>query len=134
MRFDKELLDNLTKAAQENPRLRQNLDLRTSSADTSQRMLNALEPGTVVPIHRHRATTETVAVIRGRIKQCMYDDNGNETESFTAGPNEDCKGFSVPVGIWHRSISLESGTIILESKDGTYVPIDPTDILETSQA
>ena len=80
MRFDKELLDNLTKAAQENPRLRQNLDLRTSSADTSQRMLNALEPGTVVPIHRHRATTETVAVIRGRIKQCMYDDNGNETE------------------------------------------------------
>lgn len=130
MRFDKKLLDDLTRQAKENPRLRQNLDLRTSPADTSQRMLNAMEPETVVPIHRHTTTTETVAVIRGKIKQCMYDNDGNETETFIAGPGEDCVGFSVPVGVWHRSISLESGTVILESKDGAFTPISKEDILE----
>lgn len=130
MRFDKKLLDELTCQAKENPRLRQNLDMRTSSSDTSQRMLNALEPGTIVPIHRHRTTSETVSVLRGSIMQCMYDDDGNEVESFKAGPQEDCVGFSVPAGVWHRSISLESGTVILEAKDGAYVPISEEDILD----
>lgn len=128
MKFDKKLLDELTQAAKENPRLRQNYDLRNSEADTSQRMLNALEPGTEVPIHRHRTTSETVAVLRGTILQCMYDEEGNETESFKVGPTEECVGFSVPAGVWHRSISLESGTVILEAKDGAFMPIGPDDI------
>ncbi len=128
MKFDKKLLNELTQAAKENPRLRQHFDLRTSGADTSQRMLNALEPGTEVPIHRHRNSSETVAVLRGTILQCMYDEEGNEIESFRAGPAEDCVGFSVPAGVWHRSISLESGTIILEAKDGAFAPICPEDI------
>ncbi len=130
MKFDKQLLDELTRQAKENPRLRQNYDLRNSEADKSQRMLNAMEPGTEVPIHRHRSSSEAVGVLRGTILQCMYDEEGNETESFKVGPAEECVGFSVPAGVWHRSICLESGTVILESKDGAFVPIGPEDIMQ----
>ena len=83
MKIDKPLLDSLTQKAKESPRLRMNLDMRTSAEDGSQRMLNALEPGTVLPIHRHRKTTETVVILRGSATQYFYDDNGNVTEQVT---------------------------------------------------
>lgn len=133
MKFDKALLDELTSKAKENPRLRQNFDLRTTNEDTSQRMLNAMEPGTEVPVHRHRNSSETVAVIRGKIKQCFYDDNGCLIESFFAGPNEDCVGFNIPKGVWHKSISLESGTVILEAKDGKFIPVEPEDLMTVNE-
>ena len=80
MKIDKTILDELTAKAKTGERLRMNLDMRTSSDDTSQRMLNALEPGTIVPIHRHCFTAETVIIVRGKVKEIFYDDNGNVTE------------------------------------------------------
>ena len=130
MKIDKPLLDSLTQKAKESPRLRMNLDMRTSAEDGSQRMLNALEPGTVLPIHRHRKTTETVVILRGSATQYFYDDNGNITEqvTITAG-TPDC-GMSVEAGRWHRIVCHESGTVIFEAKDGAYEPITADDILQ----
>jgi len=129
MIIDSQLLDTLTAQAKASPRLRMNYDLRNSSADGSQRMLNALEPGTVLPIHRHRGTSETVVILRGRATQYFYDDAGALTEEVTIAAGTDSVGMSVEAGRWHRLESLESGTIILECKDGPFVPIGPEDIL-----
>ena len=139
MKIDNTLLDNLTAQAQASPRLRMNMDLRNSSADTSQRMLNAIEPGSVVPIHRHRKTSETVVVLRGRVVEEYYDDAGVLVESFVLGdchvadaPRNDVPmayALNIPAGQWHTLRALESGTVILEMKDGAYEPISPVDIL-----
>lgn len=129
MKISQSLLDDLTLQAKENPRLRQNLDLRTSPEDASQRMLNAIEPDSEIPIHRHRSSTETVAVLRGRVMQYLYDDQGRVVESFEAGEGLDIVGFCVPVMAWHRLRSLESGTVILETKDGAWQPLSKEDIL-----
>lgn len=143
MKIDNRLLDELTAQAQASPRLRMNLDLRNSVEDDSQRMLNALEPGTVLPIHRHRTTSETVVILRGRAVQYLYDDAGNETgqvllaagagdphvASLLGLPADAVPGMQVEKGQWHRLESLESGTVILEMKDGAYEPISPVDIL-----
>lgn len=137
MKISNEILDNLSRQAKESPRLRMNLDLRTSPADGSQRMLNALEPGTVLPIHRHRKSTETVVLIRGSVRQNYYDGDGRLVDSFVAAaassPNfasSDCVGFSVPLGQWHNSVCLESGTVFIECKDGAYEPLSAEDILD----
>lgn len=129
MKISQSLLDDLTLQAKENPRLRQNLDLRTSPEDASQRMLNAIEPDSEIPIHRHRSSTETVAVLRGRVMQYLYDDQGRVVESFETGEGLDIVGFCVPVMAWHRLRSLESGTVILETKDGAWQPLSKEDIL-----
>ena len=140
MKLTTSLLDDLTARAKASPRLRMNLDLRTSPADGSQRMLNALEPGTVLPIHRHPKSTETVVLIRGSVRQNYYAPDGTLLESFVAAagtspnfPAADCAGFSVPVGQWHNTECLESGTVFIECKDGAYEPLGPEDILETHQ-
>ena len=141
MVFDKQLLDELTAKAKESPRLRMNMDLRNSAEDTSQRMLNAIEPGTVVPIHRHQKTSETVVMLRGRAVQWLYDDAGEVVGRvmLAAGdchvadaPRNDVEevpAMNVEKGQWHRIESLESGTVILEMKDGAYEPIGPEDIM-----
>jgi len=129
MKLNNELFDNLKAQALESPRLRMNYDLRNSARDQSQRMLNALEPGTAVPIHRHRSTTEVVAVLRGRLRQNFYDDCGKLTEFFEAGPGTDTPAFVVEAGRWHNSEALTSGTVIYESKDGAFAPLAPEDIL-----
>lgn len=129
MKIDKELLDNLTAQAQANPRLRMNYDLRTSSADSSQRMLNALEPGTQVPIHRHMKSTEVVVMLRGRGIQYIYDDAGRVIDEILLEACGPCSAMSVELGVWHRLESLESGTVILECKDGAYEPLGEEDIL-----
>lgn len=130
MVFDKQLLDNLTAKAKASPRLRMNLDMRTTPEDQSQRMLNALEPGTVLPIHRHPKTTEVVTILRGKAVQYLYDDNGNETGQVLLEAGGECPGMSVERGQWHRIESLETGTVIFEAKDGPYEPIQPEDILQ----
>ena len=130
MKIDNTLLDNLTAQAQESPRLRMNMDLRNSAADTSQRMLNAIEPGSVVPIHRHRKTSETVVVLRGRAVQYLYDDEGRETGSVLLVPGSEIPAMQVEMGQWHRIEALESGTVILEMKDGAYEPIGAEDVME----
>ena len=149
MKIDNTLLDELTAQAQASPRLRMNMDLRNSAADTSQRMLNAIEPGSVVPIHRHRKTSETVVVLRGRVVEEYYDDAGVLVESFVLGdchvadaPRNDVSrndvprndvpmvyALNIPAGQWHTLRALESGTVILEMKDGAYEPIGEGDVL-----
>ena len=119
MEINKELLDSLFEQAKENPRLRQNLDLRTSSADTSQRMLNALLPGTVVPIHRHPQSTENVFLLCGKIVEVICDENGNEIERIHLDPTVGNYGCVVPQGVWHTVEVLEP-SVIYEAKDGKY--------------
>ena len=140
MIIDNILLDRLTAQAKESPRLRMNMDLRNSAADSSQRMLNAIEPGSVVPVHRHQKTSETVVVLRGRVVEEYYDDAGVLVESFVLGdchiadaPRNDVPmvyALNIPPGQWHTLRALESGTVILEMKDGAYEPISPEDVME----
>lgn len=130
MTIDKQVMDELTQKAKESPRLRMNLDLRTTPNDQSQRMLNALEPGTVLPIHRHTKTTEVVVILRGKAVQYLYDDKGNETGQVLLEAGGECPGMSIERGQWHRIECLETGTVIFEAKDGPYEPIQPEDILQ----
>lgn len=129
MRIDVTLLDELTAQAKASPRLRMNFDLRNSPDDQSQRMLNALEPGTVMPIHRHRLSSETVVVLRGKVKWVYYNDKKEVTDTFIVAPGSDLVGLSVPMGQWHSLECLETGTVIFESKDGHYEPTRPEDVL-----
>lgn len=130
MIIDRQLLDNLSAQAQTNTRLRQAFDLRTTPEDKSQRILNAVEPGTVLPIHRHRSSTETIVVLRGKVVQHYYDENGNRIASYALAPGTTKVGMSVPVGQWHALESLEEGSVIFECKDGVYQPLSAEDILE----
>ena len=129
MLLSKALLDELTAQAKASPRLRMNLDLRNGPTDQSQRMLNALEPGTVMPIHRHRKSSETVVVLRGKVKWLYYNDNGEITETCLVTPCSGLVGLCVPMGQWHSLECLESGTVILETKDGVYAPIEEKDYM-----
>lgn len=129
MLIDKELLDRLTAQAKESERLRMHCDLRDTPEDGSQRILNAMEPGTVLPIHRHRGSSETVVMLRGKGKWNYYDDNGQLMESFVVSADGDIRGLSVPKGQWHNCESLESGTVILETKDGAWTPLAEEDVL-----
>lgn len=119
MEINKELLGSLFEQAKENPRLRQNLDLRTSSTDTSQRMLNALLPGTVVPIHRHPQSTENVFLLCGKIVEVICDENGNEIERIHLDPTIGNYGCVVPQGAWH-TVEVREPSVIYEAKDGKY--------------
>ena len=107
MILNKKLMDDLSAQAKVNPRLRQALDLRTTPDDQSQRILNAVEPGTILPIHRHRGSTETIIVLRGKVVQHYYNDAGEKTASYELAPNSAQVGMSVPVGQWHALESLE---------------------------
>lgn len=127
--FDRQVLDSVSVAASRCERLRMNLDLRNSPDDGSQRMLNALEPGTVLPIHRHRTTSETLIVLRGSVRQNFYAADGSLSGSWILAAGSDSPGINVPAGQWHNTESLESGTVIFEAKDGPYQPITSQDIL-----
>ena len=126
-------MDSLSRQAKESPRLRQAFDLRTSPNDSSQRILNAVEPGTILPIHRHRGSTETIIVLRGKVVQHYYNDAGEKTASYVLAPQSAKVGMSVPIGQWHALESLEEGSVIFESKDGAYQPLSAEDILEVAQ-
>ena len=128
MKINKSLLDNLTAQAKENPRLRQSFDLRTTSEDNSQRMLNALEPGTVMPIHRHRTTSETMVMVRGKLMERFYDDAGKLIDEFIMEPCGKYTMIQIEAGQWHSLEVLESGTVIFEAKDGKYMPLSEEDI------
>ena len=129
MLIDADLLDKLTAQAQASSRLRMNLDLRNSPTDQSQRMLNALEPGTAMPIHRHRNSSETVVVLRGKVKWIYYNDQGEITDTFLVAPGSDLVGLCIPMGQWHSLECLETGTVILETKDGAYAPTNEEDVM-----
>ena len=125
------VLDNLTEQAKASPRLRMNMDLRNSDADQSQRMLNAIEPGSVVPIHRHQKSSETVVCLRGRLVEEFYDELERIcTERIELSPNGPVVALNIPAGKWHTVQALESGTVILEVKEGAYEPIQDCDVLK----
>lgn len=130
MKITQALLDSLTEQAKVSPRLRMNYDLRNSAEDMSQRMLNAIEPGSVIPIHRHQKSTETVVCLRGKLVWEYYDELERIcTEAIEISPNGPVVALNIPIGQWHTLHSLESGTVILETKDGAYEPQSPEDIL-----
>ena len=131
MKITQALLDDLTAKAKESSRLRMNIDLRDSAEDTSQRMLNAIEPGSPLPIHRHQKTSETVVCLRGRLVEEFYDDLERIcTECIELSPNGPVVALNIPAGQWHTVQALESGTVILEMKNGKYEPISDVDILK----
>lgn len=131
MKITQAILDNLTAKAKESPRLRMNLDLRDSAEDSSQRMLNAIEPGSPLPIHRHQRTSETVVCLRGRLVEEFYDDLERTcTDRIELSPNGPVVALNIPAGQWHTVHALESGTVILEMKNGKYEPISDVDILK----
>ena len=119
MEINKDLIDLLLAQAKEDSRLRQNLDLRTSADDNSQRMLNALLPGTDVPIHRHPQSTEMVVVLCGKLVEVIYDDGGREVERISLDPQAGKYGCVEPKGAWHTVEVLEP-SVIFEAKDGGY--------------
>lgn len=129
MIVDKTILDELTKKAEESPRLRMAMDLRNTLEDNSQRMLNALEPGTVLPIHRHHDSLETVVIVRGKIQWVFYDENGNETERVVLDADGDPRMLNVEKDRWHSLVCLESGSVLYESKDGPYHPLEDDEIM-----
>ena len=122
MIIDKKLLDELSAQAKASPRLRMNLDLRNSADDNSQRMLNAIEPGTVLPIHRHMNSSVTIVCVRGHFEELLYDDSGNLIEAIDMRPGGNI--INLPIGQWHTIKSLESGTVLLEAQDGAYKPLE----------
>lgn len=131
MKITQALLDSLTEQAKASPRLRMNYDLRNSADDNSQRMLNAIEPGSMVPIHRHQKSSETVVCLRGKIVWEFYDELERIcTESVEVSPNGPVVALNIPKGQWHTLRSLESGSVIMESQDGAYEPQSPADILQ----
>lgn len=131
MIITKEQLDNLTEQAKSNTRLRQAMDLRNSPDDQSQRMLNALEPETVIPIHKHKDSSETCVCIRGHFAEFFYDEVGELTETIDMIPGGTV--LNIERGQWHNLRCLESGTILLEVKDGAYRPLDEDEFLDLKQ-
>ena len=124
------LLDSLSEQARCSERLRMNYDLRNSDSDQSQRMLNAIEPGSIIPIHRHQTTSETVVIIRGHAQELLYDQLGHTiVEVVDLIPGGESVAINVPMDQWHTVRSMQSGTVIMECKDGKYTPVSQNDIV-----
>ena len=124
------VLDKLTAQAKTSPRLRMNLDLRNSEEDGSQRMLNAIEPGSPERIHRHQYTSETVVCLRGKVVEEFYDEMERVcTDSIVLTSNGPNVGVNIPAGQWHSIRAVESGSVVLAVKDGAWEPLSDADIL-----
>lgn len=127
--INSDLLDQITGEAKSSPRLRMNFNFHSSALSPSQRLLNALEPGTSLPIHRHPFTQETYLLLRGRIKVLFYNDDKSLLEETVLDPQAGHFGINIPAGQWHTIDVLESGSVIFESKDGPYAPVGSEDLL-----
>lgn len=136
MLITKDLLDKLAEEAMRSSRLRKIYDLRTQAFeitdwnDQSQRILNVLMPGTMIPVHRHNETSETVICIRGAVEEVFFDDAGVETEHFELRYGSNCCAIQVPRGVYHTCRCLEPGSVIFEAKDRPYDPVGTEDMLE----
>jgi cupin fold WbuC family metalloprotein len=127
--INNKLLDEVTAQAKVSPRLRMNHNFHESLDAKAQRLLNALEPGTILPIHRHMHTAETYVLIRGKIKILFYNDKKEVTETAILDPMKGNYGVQIPKGQWHTLEVLESGSVIFEVKDGPYTPMTPEDMM-----
>lgn len=131
MVIDKKILDDLTVQAKASPRLRMAFDLRNTPEDNSQRMLNAIEPGTVMQIHRHQKTSETVVCLRGKVVEEFFDELERIcTDSIVLTPNGPNVAVNIPIGQWHRLRAVESGSVVLSVKEGKYEPLGEEDVLK----
>ncbi len=130
MIIDKSLLDSVSEQAKESPRLRMNYNFHQSLDEKCHRFLNAVEPGTVVEIHRHPTKDETFVLLRGRVVVYTYNDDGSVLESVELNPNEGRYGVNIPKGVWHKVESLESGSVFFECKEGPFVPHEEDGILK----
>ena len=133
MLIDKELLDSVMRRAQNSPRLRMNFNFHQSLEDKCHRMLNAIEPGTDIPIHRHPNKDESFVVIRGKVRATTYNDDGFLLESVVLCQEDGLYGVDIPKGVWHKLESLESGSVVFECKEGPFVPHEIDGILEVNK-
>jgi cupin fold WbuC family metalloprotein len=127
--IDKKLLDSVTKEAQESARLRMNYNFHDNLEAKSQRLLNAMEPDSAFPIHRHKHTSETYIILRGLLRVMSYNDNKELINSVVLNPLKEIFGIQIPANHWHNIEVLESGTVIFETKDGPYAPLESDDIM-----
>lgn len=127
--IDKNLLDSVTEEAKQSPRLRMNYNLHQDLGDKVQRLLNAMEPGTILPIHRHPHTDETYFILRGKLDVHAYNNEKELIATYRLDPKEGKYGISMPAGSWHNVEVLESGTVIFELKEGPYTPLEEDDIM-----
>lgn len=127
--IDNKLLDQVSTQAENSPRLRMNHNFHTSPQASAQRLLNAIEPGTEIAIHRHLHTAETYILLRGKIKITYYNDRKEKTETALLDPLQGQYGIHIPAGQWHTLEVLETKSVIFEVKDGPYTPLTPENIL-----
>lgn len=135
MKLDDVLFNAVLDLAQKSPRKRMHYDLRTQSTeegwtDMSQRMINVLMPETVIPIHRHVETSETVIVCRGSVREEFYDDKGQKIDEVVLVAGGECPGLQVPKGMYHTCVCLEPGSVIFEAKDRPYDPVATEEFLK----
>ena len=128
--IDEKLLAKVTEQAKASERLRMNCNFHDKLDAPAQRLLNAMEPGTVLPIHRHWYSAETYILLRGRIRVMFYDDEKNVTEECELDPKDGRYGVHIPIGQWHTLEVMESGSVLFEVKDGPYTPLSPEDIMK----
>ncbi len=131
MLIDDNLLNKVSSQAQNSPRLRMNYNLHESLDDKVQRMFNAMEPGTFIPVHRHRNTAETMIVVRGEVKITIFDDDRNITEEYVMNPSKGNYGYHVPKCIWHSVEVTARDTVMFEVKEGPYSPLTTEDIMKS---
>lgn len=129
-KINKELLDSVSEKAKVSPRLRMNYNFHLSLDEKCHRFLNAVEPGTEVPIHKHPTKDETFVILRGRVKVTTHSDDGSIIDSVVLSPEDGQYGVNIPKGVWHTLESLESGTVIFECKEGPFVEHEVDGILE----
>ena len=128
--IDLTLLDKVSSEAKESPRLRMNYNFHQSLEDKCHRMLNAVEPGTVVPIHRHPTKDESFVILRGKVRVTTYNDDGSIIEDVVLSQESGNYGVDIPKNVWHKLESLESGSVIFECKEGPFVPHEIDSIIE----
>lgn len=128
--IDNTLLNKVSTEAKETPRLRMNYNFHQSLDDKCHRFLNAVEPGTEVPIHKHPTKDESFVLLRGKVRVTTHNDDGSIKESVVLNPLEGLYGVDIPKGVWHKVESLESGSVFFECKEGPFVPHEEDGILE----
>lgn len=128
--INQNLLDTVSSEAKSSPRLRMNYNFHQSLEDKCHRFLNAVEPGTVVPIHKHPTKDESFVLLRGKVLVTTHNDDGSIKESVVLNPDEGVYGVDIPKGIWHKIESLESGSVFFECKEGPFAPHEVDGILE----
>lgn len=132
--IDQSLLDKVSSEAKESPRLRMNYNFHQSLDDKCHRFLNAVEPGTQVPIHRHPTKDESFVILRGKVRSTTYNDDGSIIDSVVLSQEDGVYGVDIPKGVWHKLESLEPNSVIFECKEGPFVPHEEDGILELPES